>query len=213
MKIISEPTHALNANIWEREAADWYREPKWCSRRLFDDYRFDGIVYDPACGKKNIVNAALDHGYEAHGSDLIDRTGHTPNIDFFNFQGADFNDEDDFGHCHNIVSNPPFDRLEDFALHALKIAKRRVALIFPIRRLPAAGVWLEGTPLKYISYMTPRPSIPTGQVYDELEAQGKEPSGGTQDFAWLLWDHSHVGDPTVKWLHRDALPLTKDQRL
>jgi hypothetical protein len=207
--IVGEPTRVLNANIWEREANDWYREPKWCSRRLFDDYRFDGYVDDPACGKGNIISAAILAGYSVTASDIVNRTGNTSTDDFF--QSKALRD--------NIVSNPPFERLEDFALHALKLVRHtprnggRVALIFPVRRLPAAGVWLETTPLKYVSYMTPRPSIPTGQLYDKLEAQGKEPSGGVQDFCWTIWEHGHSGPPMIKWLHRDHQPLSKDQRL
>lgn len=202
-KTIREPTRALDANIWEREANDWYREQRWCSVRLFDDYAFNGVIYDPSCGKRNIVQAALDHGYWAEGTDLVNRDGNTNEFDFFAMKTP----------IDNIVSNPPFEDIERYTLHALALARYRVALIFPARRMAAAGGWLERTPLKYQIYMTPRPSIPPGQVYEELEAQGKEPSGGQQDFVWLLWDHAHRGDPVTKWLHRDQQPRAKDQRL
>ena len=99
----------------------------------------------------------------------------------------------------NIVCNPPFDIFEQFANKALEIARRKVAMIWLVRRLNAAR-WLEQTPLVRVLLLTPRPSMPPGHTI----TAGKKPGGGTQDFCWLIWDHAHIGKPELGWLRRDA---------
>ena len=61
------------AGIWARDPNDWYVEPEWCSRRLFETEAFGGYVWDPACGGGNIVRSAISLGIEANGSDIVDR--------------------------------------------------------------------------------------------------------------------------------------------
>ena len=42
----------------------------------------------------------------------------------------------------NIVTNPPFALARQFVDHALELARRKIAMLFPIARLNAAR-WLE----------------------------------------------------------------------
>ena len=65
----------------------------------------------------------------------------------------------------------------------------------PIER----GGWLEPLPLAKIYLLTPRPSMPPGEVI----ARGERPGGGRMDFAWLVFNHGHSGPPELRWLHRD----------
>jgi hypothetical protein len=71
-------------------------------------------------------------------------------------------------------------------------------MIWLTRRLNAAR-WLANTPLARIYLLTPRPSMPPGEVI----LRGEKPGGGTQDFCWLVFSHRHKGPPTVQWLYRD----------
>ncbi len=103
----------------------------------------------------------------------------------------------------NIVTNPPFDNARQFALHALKLVARKVAIIFPTARLNAAK-WLNATPLARIWFLTPRPSMPPGHVI----AAGEKPGGGKTDFVWLVFDRGHNGNPTFGWLHRERAPAS-----
>jgi hypothetical protein len=165
-------------------------EPAWCSARLFQVEQFKGSIMDPACGWGRIVIEAKKAGYNANGSDLVDRgwdSSRTPS-DFL--QSTTIYD--------NIVTNPPFDILEEFITHAVKHARHKVAAIFPVRRLPAAG-WLADLPLARVLMLSPRPSLPSGSF---IKAGGKV-GGGTQDFCWLIFDHGHAGLASVGWLTRD----------
>ena len=104
-----------------------------------------------------VVHAAREAGYEATGADLIDRSATSP-FDF-RFEVRDFLTDD--RRWGNIATNSPYHILEQFTRHALRVAEHKVAIIFPIARLPAAH-WIKGTPLKRIWLLSPRPSMPPG---------------------------------------------------
>jgi hypothetical protein len=181
---------SLRAHIFARERSDHYVEPAWCSARLFQVERFTGSIVDPACGWGTIVIQAIAAGYNAAGSDLVNRgwdSSRTPS-DFLKSSAV----------FDNIVTNPPFDIAPRFITHAVKHVRRKVAAIFPVRRLPAAR-WLADLPLARILLLTPRPSMPSGSY---IKAGGKV-GGGTQDFCWVIFDHHHAGPATVGWLRRE----------
>ncbi len=185
----------LKAQIWNRADDEWYIEPHWCSERLFAEEKFIGGIYDPACGIGRVVIAALAAGLKAYGSDLIDRGWDSTPQDFLEHEGKH----------DNIVCNPPFDQAPMFAGHALCLARRKVAMIFPTARLNAAH-WLEDTPLVRVWLMTPRPSMPPGR----LILAGHKPGGGKTDFCWLVFEQGFEGHPETRWLHRDGNPSHAD---
>lgn len=198
---------AKAAHVWDKHPDEFYTEPKWCSSRLFDVEDFTGGILDPCCGRGNILDSADDHRLAAVGFDLVARsplTRDTP-VDFLSESFPAEIVMPKIGEVRHIVANPPFDLGREFALRALGLIGdgAKVAMIMPTRRLNAAGEWLARTPVKRILYLTPRPSMPPGEEFERLLALGKQPSGGTQDFAWCVWQRGYVGPRTVDWLHRD----------
>lgn len=181
------------AHLWERHPEDWYVEPEWCSRRLFDEEPFRGPIWDPSCGLGRIVQSARGAGHDAFGTDIVQRSRYCA-------------ETDDFLSSHrvsqNIVSNPPFGIADEYAKHALVKTGSKVALLLPTKWMNSAkrGAWLETTPLATVWLLAPRPSMPPGPV---IEA-GIKPGNGTTDFAWFVWDHAHTGAPVIRWLRRDA---------
>ena len=180
-----------NSHIWEREQHEHYVEPEWCSKRLFDVEKFEGLIWDPCCGFGRIPLAARAAGYGTLARDIVDRGYSEMGApqDFLKFRTAGL---------YNIVCNPPFDVFQKFALHALDQDAPKVAMIWLVRTLPAAR-WLRQTPLARIHLLTPRPSMPPGHTI----TAGEKPGGGKQDFCWLVWDKAHTGPATIGWLHRD----------
>jgi hypothetical protein len=184
-------THSSEkAKAYPRED-EHFVEPIWVSQRLFEEEKFAGEIYDPACGFGRIVESALAVGIEAYGSDLVDR----------GFTGIrrDFLRQIAPGRHDNIVTNPPFDQLEQFTRHAVERSRRKTAVISPTARLNAAR-WLKDLPLRRIWLLTPRPSMPPGHV---VKSGGKV-TGGKQDYCWLIFERGYVGQPELDWLHRDG---------
>lgn len=104
-------TAAKQAHVWERDPHDWYVEEPRATEALLKVERFVGRIIDPACGQGNIVKALLAAGYDAIGSDIVDRTSGAKW-----FQGElDALRDYDFDYlaameCPNVVMNPPFFR-------------------------------------------------------------------------------------------------------
>jgi hypothetical protein len=190
---------AIAAHKWAQQPENWYLEPEWTSRRLFDEERFFGSVYDPCAGIGRILQSARAAGLDAIGSDIVDRGGCGGWIrDFVSGPIVSRHPT-----ARNIVSNPPFEFIREVAERACAVAPEKVALLAPCRRLVAAGEWLQKLPLSRILYLTPRPSMPPGETVLEIEARGKKPSGGTQDFCWIIFQHGYRGEPRVGWLNRE----------
>ena len=195
MSIPEGAESARDAHVWKRDGFDHYVEPLWVSNRLFEEEKFTDSIWDPACGFGRICFSARHNGYrKIWGTDIVRRGQFNLDFegDFLKLpQAADTAD--------NIVTNPPFEKFKPFALHALSLARCKVAMIWTIRTLPAAR-WLESTPLRKVLLLTPRPSMPPGHT---IEA-GKTPSGGTADYCWLIWEQGFRGEPTFGWLKRDG---------
>jgi hypothetical protein len=184
-------TRPLAAHIWAKDPDGFYVEPEWVDERLFDVESFAGIIMDPACGIGHIPDAARAAGYQTIAIDLVDRG-------YEHFDGvADFLCRD--RRVANIVCNPPYYICRNFALHALRLAYRKVAMIWLLRRLNAA-TWLRATPLRAVYLLSPRPSMPPAQVI----LAGEKPGGGRQDFCWLVWERGYIGAPELHWLCRDG---------
>jgi hypothetical protein len=192
------------SHIFDRDADDWYQEPHWVSERLFETENFGqagATIWDPCCGEGRILESAFRAGYSTYGSDVVDRrkNGFAHNFEKFDFTGGAFS----FWLDMQIVTNPPFDQIQEVAEKCVYVAKSKVALICPVRRLNAAHSWLKQLPLSKVLLLTPRPSMPSGS---HIAAGGKV-GGGTVDFCWLIFDKSkrHPNSvTTMDWLHRDA---------
>lgn len=180
------------AHKFDREPNEHYCEPFWCSERLFEEEKFEGLVWDPCCGFGRIPDSARKAGHTAIGSDIVDRG-------YRDFGGVkDFLNEAST-HAPNIVCNPPFNIAGRFASHALSLSGvEKVCMIFPTARLNAAH-WIQGTPLARVWLMTPRPSMPPGYTI----TAGNKPQGGKMDFCWLVWTRNRIGAPDLRWLKRD----------
>lgn len=202
---------ARKSNLWIREPDNWYVEPEWVSRRLFEAEPFDGFTVDPCCGLGNIVKSGVSLGKNILGIDLRRRAG-MPRAagghDFFNDRTLE-----GIYPCDNIVSNPPYGRAtsaatgnlkrveERFLELALKRAANKVALFLDANWMNSArrGRWLETMPLYRVYYVGPRPACPPGH----LVLAGEKIGAGRTDYAWYVFMHGFSGHPTIHWLRRD----------
>lgn len=198
---------ARESHIFEREENDHYVEPTWVSRRLFDVEKLGppgSLILDPCCGWCRIPDAARQAGYQTIASDVVDRGERDLSDEFRQLDILGLHREEVYRwwrQAKSICTNPPFDQIEDVARRCCALAEYKVALVCPLRRLPAAH-WINDLqmPLSKMWILTPRPSMPTG---DHISKGGKV-GGGTMDFVWLVFAKDHQGPAVMDWLHRDA---------
>jgi hypothetical protein len=135
------PAKLRQSHIWKRQPEDWFVEPHWCNKRLFEvEFWNDttSTIHDPAAGIGQVVRAAREHGLRATGADIVDRNGGAfPVQDFLTCSVEKFD---------SIVTNPPYGLLREFTGRALRLARNKVCILCPVARLNAAR-WLEGSGL------------------------------------------------------------------
>lgn len=181
----------------EREALDWYVEPEWAVDALFDAEKFEGLIYDPACGGGTIPTVANRRMFEAHGSDIVDRGcffAPRKSWDYLE-RGSSIPRPD------NIVCNPPFAHAEAFIRLGLRTVQRKACYLLRLSFLEGRKrrALFVTTPIARVHVFSARVSMPPG-------GQGIKAQGGAVAFAWFVWDTAHpVGQgPTINWL--DATP-------
>jgi hypothetical protein len=195
------------SHIFDKERHGHYVEPSWVSARLFEVDDFgppSTLIYDPACGWGTILRSAIDAGYRAAGSDVVNRLHRAGlGLDTTRFYKHDFLNGGlpTRSLIMSVVCNPPYDFVREFCERALEVAYYKVAMICLLRRLPAAR-WLQRLPLETVYLLTPRPSMPPGKWI----AAGNAPGGGTQDFVALVFnkDRSPRQEPKMKWLTKSS---------
>ncbi|MFK7944245.1 MAG: hypothetical protein AB8B85_15215 [Paracoccaceae bacterium] len=208
------------SHIWDRHPNNWYREPSWPTRLLcleLMDFLRVGF-FDPCAGKGSTLTGGREAGVPVTGADLIDRgvSGIFTPMDFY----AEEQPEGLYP-VPNIVCNPPYgaippesdldfrgrDRMEDaFIDIALdRVQEGGLVCVFLLTGWATAETrsqWLERMPLWREYKVTPRPSAPPGEVFEEYAAQGKDPSGGSKDYSYYVFMKGHTGPATIHWLRR-----------
>jgi hypothetical protein len=199
-RVAAEKSRPRRAHIFAPDVDGHYVDPVWCSARLFEVESFGtpGVrILDPACGWGNIPRTAAAAGYSVIASDIVDRRR---GLDGVEFHICNFLECSPVQSVCSVVSNPPFTHVKEFCERALEVATYKVAMILPLRRLPAAH-WLEHMALESVYLLTPRPSMPPGTWI----AAGNNPGGGSLDFCWIIFNKTITATaPRLRWLHRDG---------
>lgn len=178
----------------KRHDMDFYIEPRWTVEVLLDAEKFNGPVWDPACGSGTIPTAVRDRGLICRASDAADRS-FGPVHDFL------MNQPFAYTPVNSIITNPPYGLAAQFVERALEHADEKVAVLvqskFPYsqRRYDL----FTKHPVARLYFLSSRPSMPPGE---KLLAGTVTAKGGKMDYLWIVFEHGHKGPPTTHWLRR-----------
>ncbi|UAK24203.1 hypothetical protein [Sphingomonas nostoxanthinifaciens] len=171
-----------------RETHDFY--PTWpaATTALLAVERFDGPIWEPACGDGAMSRVLEAAGHTVISTDLIDRGYGEGGRDFL-MEWAP--------RAPNIVTNPPFRWASQFVDRALQLTTGKVALFLRLAFLEGQdrGRWFPTTPLARAWIMSRRVPIARGRL-----AGPDEQGGGVIAFAWFVWERGHCGPPVLGWL-------------
>ena len=164
---------------------DFYPTPRAATEALLGVEKFDGEIWECACGDGAISKVLAEHGYTVKSSDLINRGyGETP-VDFLLMPRENVTD--------NIVTNPPYGLAEEFVRTALGASRRKVAMLCKL-------AFLEGERRKRMFETTPLARVHVFSKRITMTRNGDEmPNGGMIAFAWFVWEHGYEGRPTIGW--------------
>lgn len=172
-----------------REPHEFYPTPVEGTRALLSVERFDGPIWEPACGNGAISKVLHQAGYHVVSTDLIDRGYSTGRINFL---------AESQPRAKHIITNPPYGGglADSFVRHALRLTRETggsVAMLLDFASL--------AHPLRHALYI----SQPPANVYilDELvcwPANRANAFPASNRFAWLVWKPHHQGRPALWWL-------------
>src|SRR5271169_5706228 len=97
------------------DGPDFYPTPDWATRALIDNERFEGRIWEPACGDGTMVRVLRDTGCPVDASDLYNRGYGQIGFDFLKESRA----------IENIVTNPPYNSAEGFVEAGLRQATHK----------------------------------------------------------------------------------------
>jgi hypothetical protein len=173
----------------DREKDDFYATPPDSTRALLAVEKFEGPIWEPACGDGAISRVLQEAGYTTFSSDLVERG--------FGHSGQDFLMEWE-PRAPNIVTNPPFKLATQFVRKALQLTTGKVAVLLKVgflEGLERAPVF-DAAPFARLWVFRRRQSFLKGGT----QAVSMSGAGGMIAYGWFIWDHAHTGKPTLGWL-------------
>lgn len=169
-----------------RQKDDFYPTPPDGVYPLLKNEKFEGEIWECACGDGAISNLLIEEGYNVYSSDLINRGFGETGVDFLKSNRK----------TNNIITNPPFKLACEFAYHACQLADKKVAMFARINFLEgvARGKMFKLTPLKNVYVFSRR------ITFTNPDSGKKSHGGGMLAFAWFIWEKGFTGKPTIDWI-------------
>jgi len=162
----------------------FYPTPPAGTRALLAVERFDGPIWEPACGEGHMSRELEAAGYEVISTDLVDRGYGTSRVDFL-MESRPL--------APNIMTNPPFKLGEKFARHALGLTTGKVALLCRL-------MWLEGRERRRMFEDSPLARVWVFSRRLGMRANTVADKGGMVPYAWFVFEHGHKGPPALGWV-------------
>ena len=162
-----------------------------------------GKIFEPACGKGNLVTPLRAAGFEVIASDIADRGCPDSTVaDFFDITRMP-------GGCDVLLTNPPFYCVEKFVRHAFTLRPRLLVLLLRLAFMEARRRTdiLEGAGLARIHVFDRR--LP---MMHRSSWTGNKANSGMA-FAWFIWMRDYCGPTTINRIRWDTeqLPLFPSQ--
>ena len=86
------------------EGPDYFPTPEWATHALIENERFEGEIWEPACGDGAMSRVLEQTGCPVFSTDLFDRGYGEAGVDFLKADRV----------SDNIVTNPPYNSAEAF---------------------------------------------------------------------------------------------------
>lgn len=167
-----------------RAANDFYPTPKEAADVLLNRVKFEGKIWECACGDGALSKYMEDKGYTVQSSDL-----RTENI--YGTGGVDFlKSETQFD---NIVTNPPFCLAEEFIYHSIGLSRKKSVFLLRLAFLESEKrfkLFSKHPPSEVIVISKRIPFFVSGKWHK---------AGSTFPHAWFIWDKEHKGNTSLSW--------------
>ena len=185
-------SHRSARDIPRRLPNEFYPTPPEATRALLSVERFDGSIWEPACGEGAIASVLTDAGHKVVATDLVEYG--------FGISGADFLKELR-PRAKHIVTNPPYGSglADAFIEQALRFAAQTggtVAMLLNMASLShrRRTAWWKEKPPARLYAIDDIVCWPTNRY-------GPAPEYFTKHrYVWAVWTPNHQGPSAFWWL-------------
>lgn len=183
---------ASNHTDKEREADDFYATEPFAADLLCEVEKFDGEIWEVACGAGHLSKRFEELGYKVRSTDLVYRGYGEGGVDFLK-QTEPYNG--------NIVTNPPYKYAQEFIEKALSLVPdgKKVCMFLKIQFLEGKKrkELFKNYPPKQIYVSSSRLLCAKNGEFEKMIAGG----GSAVAYAWFVWEKGYKGDTVVKWIN------------
>jgi len=170
------------------DGIDFYPTPPWATKALLDREKFEGLIWEPACGD-GMMSKVIEKYYpdKVESTELRTDGGYGQgDVDFLRSKKK---------YQNNIITNPPFCIAQKFIEHGKQLVNKKIAMLLRTAFLESKG--------RYNMFQDKE--FPLATMYQFVErvqfAPNKiELTGGLFSFAWFVWEKSYKGNPVIKWI-------------
>lgn len=195
--------HAANPgrHVLKDRRDDLYETPPEAVHALLAVERFQGIIWEPACGPGAIASVLLNAGHDVYSTDLVDYGFGRSGVDFLMETKAPFG-------VTAIITNPPFKLADEFARHAVKLVPKvamllRLAFLESERRTDL----LEQSGLARVYVFRNRLPMMHRAGWEGPKA------GSATAFAWFVWERGHLGPAQLHRISWAPVPVNNGQQI
>ena len=181
-----------------RAPYEFYPTPPEATRALLAVERFEGSIWEPACGEGHISKVFEEASHSVVSTDLVDHG--------YGEGGRDFLGER-LALAKHIVTNPPYGRgLGDaFVRHALHLTRQtggKVAMLLNINSLchPGRHAFFVAHPPAVIYALDECVCWPNGDPAQATTTIAK------QRYCWVVWNGAHQQATRFSWLSTQGDP-------
>lgn len=175
-------------NNGDRELDDFYPTPAYVVEELLKKEKFEGNIWECACGEGDISNVLIKNGFDVISTDLVDR-GYGTQSDFLKSNMV----------ADNIITNPPYKYALEFILKAKQHTNNKIAMFLKTVFLESETRYEmfqdKEFPLKTVYQFSKRVTLYKSGI--------KLKNSGMISYAWFVWDKNYVGKPTIEWIISD----------
>ncbi len=188
---------AVNPNS-EREQNDFYATDSFAIVKMAEKLKEIGIsqnLWECACGKGHLSKPLVELGYDVLSTDLVNR-GYGETENFFT-SNRKWNGD--------IITNPPFKNAVDFIEKSMELLQNGKKAIFLLKiqflETESRKELFKRCGLKRVIVNSNRICCAMNGDFDlYFKKKGNRYTGGTQCYAWFVFEKGYTGNPILDFV-------------
>lgn len=180
------PSFTGNSRFNKDDINDYYATEPKAVELLLEQETFTDSIWECACGEGHIADVLENHGHMVIATDVVDR-GFGARLDFLSWNSPISID---------IITNPPYNKAQEFVEHALELAKDGVKVAMFLKL-----TFLEGQKRRELFKKYPPRTVYVSSSRLQCGKNGDFSGSNAVAYAWFVWEKGCKGETIIKWIN------------